>query len=341
MKHLLPPVKRYFKANLHAHTNISDGKFSPEEVKELYKSHGYQIVAYTDHEICVPHPELDDEDFLALTSYEVATTEIDTPGMPKPFRLTYHLNLIAKEQNNRFQTFELRRAWGNVLNRVDEIVSNGEEKREYSVECMNRIIAEANAHGYLVTYNHPEWSQQTYEDYIGLKGLWGVEVFNSECYAWGYDRNNAHVYQELLWKGSRLVPIAADDFHNVQPETMSGWVMVGAEELEYGSVIKALEKGDLYATTGPEIHSLTLDGNTLHITCSDAVRIHMIPSFRVAKRLQTAPGETLREATFDLTAMREFAQQWPEHGTPFFRLEVVDAAGNTAFTRAYWFDELF
>ena len=33
MKNLLPKVGQYFKANLHTHTNISDGAPSPEEMK--------------------------------------------------------------------------------------------------------------------------------------------------------------------------------------------------------------------------------------------------------------------------------------------------------------------
>jgi len=48
MKNLLPQVKKYFKANLHTHTNLSDGSHSPEEVKTFYKNAGYSIVAYSD-----------------------------------------------------------------------------------------------------------------------------------------------------------------------------------------------------------------------------------------------------------------------------------------------------
>ena len=60
-KNLLPQVPQYFKANLHTHTTISDGKLTPEEVKAAYMERGYQIVAFTDHEVCVPHPELAEE----------------------------------------------------------------------------------------------------------------------------------------------------------------------------------------------------------------------------------------------------------------------------------------
>lgn len=35
-RYLLPEGAAYYKANLHCHTCISDGKLTPEEIKELY-----------------------------------------------------------------------------------------------------------------------------------------------------------------------------------------------------------------------------------------------------------------------------------------------------------------
>ena len=70
--YLLPNDKRVFKANLHTHSSVSDGKIIPEELKKLYKENGYGILAITDHEVLVPHPELCDEEFLAMPGYEVA-----------------------------------------------------------------------------------------------------------------------------------------------------------------------------------------------------------------------------------------------------------------------------
>ena len=69
-KYLLPETGNFYKANLHCHTNCSDGKLSPKEVKELYKANGYSVVAYTDHNIMVDHSDLDDDGFLALSGYE-------------------------------------------------------------------------------------------------------------------------------------------------------------------------------------------------------------------------------------------------------------------------------
>ena len=37
---VLLPDSGYFKANLHCHTTLSDGDFTPEQMKEAYMAHG-------------------------------------------------------------------------------------------------------------------------------------------------------------------------------------------------------------------------------------------------------------------------------------------------------------
>ena len=38
-----------YKANLHCHSTVSDGKLTPAELKDAYKNHGYSILCITDH----------------------------------------------------------------------------------------------------------------------------------------------------------------------------------------------------------------------------------------------------------------------------------------------------
>ena len=40
-KYLLPETGHFYKANLHAHSTLSDGRLTPEELKAAYKAHGY------------------------------------------------------------------------------------------------------------------------------------------------------------------------------------------------------------------------------------------------------------------------------------------------------------
>ena len=72
-KHILiDKERRFYKANLHCHSTLSDGKMTPEEIKEKYKENGYSIVAFSDHEHLIDNSHLNDENFLAMTSCEIA-----------------------------------------------------------------------------------------------------------------------------------------------------------------------------------------------------------------------------------------------------------------------------
>ena len=86
-RYLLPADGNFYKTSMHTHTTISDGRLTPEEVKEIYQSMGYSVVAYTDHSRLVQHNDLTDENFLAINAYEY---EVFGDGC------CYHLNFYAK-----------------------------------------------------------------------------------------------------------------------------------------------------------------------------------------------------------------------------------------------------
>ena len=333
MRHLLPPVARYFKANLHAHSTISDGRLTPQEVKEAYKAKGYSILCLTDHNLVADHSAMNEPDFLMLTGLEVNTSQ---DGF-NPHMKTYHLNLIAKRPDLNWQPFPRRTASADALPFMDK-ADFGNMANAYSVENVNAVIAAANEKGYLVTYNHPEWSRQDYPDYAPLKGIWGMELCNYSSSVSGYnDRDNAKVYRDLVNLGNRIVPLGTDDGHSTR-DICGAWIMVGAEKLEYGSVIEALEKGDLYASTGPEIYGLTLEGSTLTVRCSDARAVTVEASTRFARRANPIHNDgLLREATFDLTAWQNDPSAQPDD---WFRVVVHGPYGHYASTRAYFRDEL-
>ena len=171
-KYLLPKDGQFYKANLHMHTTISDGAMTPEETKEAFLKEGYSIVAFTDHEIMVPHPELTDENFLALTSTEISINE--RRNIDFMFTKCYHLNFYSKDPNkSSYATFDKTVLW---LEHSYKYITEEQRKiqydRVYSVECINEMIQMAKDEGMFVSLNHPVWSLQEYSDYIGLKGLW-------------------------------------------------------------------------------------------------------------------------------------------------------------------------
>ena len=113
--------------------------------------------------------------------------------------------------------------------------------------------------------------------------------------------------------------------------------MIGAEELTYGSVINAMEQGDLYMSCGPEINGLWIDGNILKVTCSDAAQITLESHGRFARRVGAEYGVWLREAEFDLS---DFFEKAKGDNSLFLNLTVTAPDGTYATTRAYYLNEL-
>lgn len=331
MKYLLPDVK-FYKASLHTHSTVSDGRLTPQEVKDAYKAQGYSILALTDHHITTAHKELNDEDFLTLTANELGLDSEDYAPPQSFFGQTYHFNIISKDPDNLWQPYPPKKITDKNREHAEKAHWD-ERERICSIQCANEIIKRANEEGFLVIYNHPTWSGQHYPEYIPLEGLWALEIRNTHNCMMGYDDNNSKAYEDFLMAGKRLCVVAADDTH--RPHTIGGsFTMIGAEELTYDGVIKAMERGDVYASCGPLIHSLTLDGTKLRITCDEAYQVCLETQARHAQR---KAGEGLTEAEFDISVWMEKSKNDPN---AFFRLTVYAQNGQYAATRAYFLDEL-
>lgn len=328
---LIPESGNFYKVNMHCHTNISDGKQTPEEVKEVYKNAGYSAVCYTDHEVLVGHTELCDEDFIALHGYEVAIKK-DLNGHTAYFMPVYHLNMIAKSQDNlkmpRF--FKSNPSCpGNARKWMDEYAQYDEtiETTVYDKDWLNWYIEGVKEGGFLVNYNHPAWSLQNSSDYLGLKNLHSIELINGGCLA-NNDNTSIH-FEQMLRAGMRVAPTAGDDNHT-KDGCVRCWTMIKAPELTYDALISAYERGDCYASEGPEILSLIIEDGKIKVKTSSASGIFLLSEGRYApyRRSRT---ETYTEAVFDYV---------PEKMGKYFRIEVRDSEGYRAFSNAYYTDEI-
>lgn len=337
-KYLLPEGGQFYKANLHCHTTVSDGKLSPEEMKEVYKKQGYSIICYTDHNVLIPHPELTEEDFLALYGVEYDITE-EKPGITDFHRLkTCHLCLIATNPNYTVQPC-FRTTWFYERLADKSLVKRDESiplyAYEYRAEYINDIIRTAREKGFFVTYNHPAWSQEGYEIYSKYEGMNAMEICNYGCITEGYHDYNPEVYDELLRQGKKLYCIATDDNHNGYPmdspywDSFGGFTMIKADKLEYRAITDALLKGNFYASQGPEIYSLYVEGNRLHIKTSDAARIVFTTGVRHGFCAFPMEGDTINEAEFELCS---------DDG--YVRVTVFDKAGKPADTNAYFIKDI-
>ena len=330
-KYLLPETGKFYKANLHCHTVYSDGEKTQEEIKELYRKAGYSVVAYTDHDVFVSRKELKDDDFLPLNAMEIEFYSPRTPESLKK-RPCVHLCLIAKEEDTLAVPLYHRTLYvkhHEEENRARMVWDENEPDfvRGWEVEEINEAIALAKKKGFFVTYNHPEWSYEDATRFTRYRGLDAMEVYNSASCCLGYEECNPMHYNAMARHGVRLFPVAADDNHNRRADSFGGWVQIKAEKLEYRTITTAMEKGDFYASTGPEIYELWTEDDVLHLSCSPAKKILGI--FVGGKNVPAfAEGELLTEAEIPLA---------PERGG--IRVAVYGEDGTFATTRFYYPEE--
>ena len=298
MKHyLLPNTGSFYKANLHCHSTISDGAFTPPELKKIYQDMGYSIIAFTDHDVLVPHQELTDDQFLALNGYEMAVFE-EGP-YDRYHRKTCHFNLIALEPDNLMQI-----CTNHKILEYDDVKKNEglflydktaeSYSDSYSAECVCDIMKQGRARGFFVTYNHPTWSGEGYEQYIHYDHMHAMEICNFTCKLEGHDEYNPRVYDDLLRSGKRIFCIATDDNHNTnrtQRDSGGAWTMIKADCLDYRTITNALECGHFYASCGPELLELYVEGGVLHAKTSEAACIRFTFGDRRDVVVHAEPGK--------------------------------------------------
>ncbi len=334
--YLINPNKPQFKANLHCHSTCSDGKRTPEQLKEMYKAHGYSVLAITDHEVPKKHTDLTDSEFVAITGYE-AYIRPSTECVYDIYKPEVHLNLLARDPDNEsivcFNPAYIKYALDDVSKRCKRVGS--EKPREYSVEYVNGFIKTAVENGYIVTYNHPVWSMEDETTSLAYDGFFSMEMCNYSSYIINRLEYNAVLYDKMLSKGKRVFCHGSDDNHNVAPDnspncdSYGSFTMIMADELSYDSVFSALEKGEMYASMGPVFSEISVEGNKVHVECSPVEKIMLYMGSKSPKRVLAEPGETITSADFEI-----------ESKAKFIRVSAVDAFGKAADTRGYFLDEI-
>lgn len=339
-KYILPENLNWYRANMHCHTNVSDGHYTPEQIKEKYKEMGYSIVAYTDHEIIRDQSHLTDDEFLAITSSEFSVSDWK-PCFEAPYgknlegwraRKVIHLGVYSKDPHNTFHpatddsTFNWWKSQGKDM---DDIKCDG-YKREYTIESINETIKRLNENGFLVALNHPNWSLNDMDDYLNIEGLWSLEILNYATERLTGAEYCPYIYDHMVRKGNfNLFCNMGDDNHNrggSLGHSFGGSTIIGAKELKYDQIMAALEKGEFYCASGknpPKINALYVEDNIIKVDCSPATDVFVTGLGR-SFRPYHSEEEEFTHAEFRL-----------DPADIMFRVTVRDKYGNNAHTHFY------
>lgn len=344
-KILLDENLNFYRANLHCHSTISDGKKTPEELKRFYMDHGYSAVAFTDHEVFIPHNDLTDDNFVALNAIEIDPSG-DHSYAEHPDRC--HFCLIAK--NDQIKADPLYRTWAYTtiwdgldkwLDRTENDPNEPEYDLYYDGDVISGAMKRAHDRGFFVTYNHPDWSRENYTKYSKYSGMDAMEIVNFGCQIAGFDDDNGHCYNDLLNQGKKIFAVATDDNHNwpddnsIHCDSFGGATVLAAPELSYDALIAALESGSFYATAGtsthrgPDFRSIVWEDGKVTVKTSDVRSISTITSSRHSRIALANDGETISEGSFE-----------PSSEAKWFRFVAVDREGYKAYSNAYFVEDI-
>lgn len=226
---------KWYRGNLHTHTTVSDGRYTPEEAIALYQRMGYDFLALTDHWKLSQGGRW--QDMLLLPGIELDTM-VEHEG--------YHIVGVG-------------------LRHMPQV------NRGASPQALIDAVCAAGGRAILA---HPSWSLLCPEHIAQLKGLSGAEVMNAVSQSpFNGDRADSAVLLDITAAlGARLPFMAADDSHFYQGEQGSCFIWINAGELTQEALLEAMDAGRFFASQGPRFYQLELTGNRMRVWCSPCER---------------------------------------------------------------------
>lgn len=294
---------RFFRGNLHTHSTLSDGLLAPEEVCRRYAANGYDFICLSDH-------------FIEKYDFPIADT--------KGFRSNTFTTLLGAEVHTGKMLLD--EPWHILAVGLPENFA-GTTPDETGPSLAQRC-ADAGA---FVTIAHPQWYGLLPDEAATIEAAHAVEVYNHTAAISTTRSDGTYLLDELLNRGRKLTAIAADDAHffddmsHANADAFGGWVMVKAEGNSPEALLTALKTGDFYASTGPELHDITQEGDQLVVKCSPVVSVIALGR---GTRSAFVHGTSLTHAVMNVS---KFQGDW-------VRILTIDRAGKRAFSNPLWLD---
>lgn len=297
---------RFWRGNLHTHSDRSDGALPADEVCRRYAAAGYDFLCLSDH-------------FIGRYGYPIT----DTTGA-RTNRFTTILG--AEVHSGRMGNGELWHllAVGLPADFAPPAVPDfaGDETQESAASLARRCVDA----GAFVALAHPEWFGMTPEDARGIAAAHAVEIYNHGCHVTCDRGHGIALWDILLNEGRRLSACATDDAHfrAGEPDHFGGWVMVKAASNDPDALLAALRAGAFYSSTGPALQDVAIEGETIHVACSPAESVIAIGQQTAAVSVN---GRGLTRAELPLAPFRKGG---------WVRVAVQAAGGGRAWTNPVW-----
>ena len=306
----------WLKAALHTHTIRSDGDLEPAAHVRHHEWMGFDICAITDHWKLTK--ESSTQHCLVLTGAELAADPIGDGRYTEI--LAIGILDIPEDPGGD------RRHW----RRIDAY----DFKTFPDLSAAGSYIAEQGGVSFVA---HPYWSGLPLDVLLEAEPVDGIELFNSSAERENGRGDSSYMYDLMLETGRRPYGFATDDCHYPGFDIGDAWTMVRSEERSQEAVLDALRHGLTYASAGPSILGVELDGPAVEIRCSPARSITLMSRYETGWAVRADHRSRLEDARIleaDDRGLVVRARFTPPMELPYRRIVVEDAGGRRAWSNA-------
>ena len=297
------PEARWYKGNLHTHTFWSDGDDFPEQVTQWYVDNGYAFLAISDHNtiadgerwLSIPesHSRFDTfQRYLADSPEGWAEWEQGTDTVRVRLKTWEEysarfqdegrfLMMRAEEVSDGFDGKPIHVNATNIAEYVEP--QHGGSVVEVMQNNVNAILSQGERlqRRVMPHINHPNFIWAIRADELAMvDGERFFEVFNGHPLVYN-DGDSLRHGMEKTWDVVNTVRlrdgrplmfgIGTDDSHHYQElapgraNVGRGWVMVQAEALNPDAILKAMDEGSFYASSGVTLSDVAYDGESYRV----------------------------------------------------------------------------
>ncbi|MBR5314978.1 MAG: CehA/McbA family metallohydrolase [Clostridia bacterium] len=262
----------WYKVGLHVHTNLTDGRVSPQESARIYKAAGFDAIAITDHWLYNGDGEIEGLKIISGCEYNLGG--------------------------------------GDTIAGVMHIVGVGmkyapditrESSRQETIDKINEA-------GGIAIFAHPAWSLNSVRDAKELSGFSAIEIYNTVSDAHESTRPYSGYLIDVLANEGIIYPIiATDDAHYYDgTDEAKSFTYVEAKSLESRDIVSAIKEGKVYGSQGPVL-SIKRDGDKIIADCSPCNLIAFL-SNKSWSEGKTVRGEGLTHAEYKISDFEKWVR---------------------------------
>ena len=249
-------MSKWYKGNIHTHTNESDGDSDPKTVVNFFVEANYDFLVLSDHNhVTVLDYGNNHPDILMIPGEEVTVRE--------PFNI--HMGAIG------------------INSYVEPVYGND------SIDTIKANTNAIHAAGGKDVLNHPNEIWAVNHEMINkVKELKFFEVFNGDKATnilGGEDvKSMEEMWDFLLSNGKLIYGVATDDSHHYKNFSSllsnpgRGWIMVKSETRNQDDILDNFAKGNFYSSTGVFISDILINKKEISLDIdTNPIQISSVP----------------------------------------------------------------